>query len=78
MPNKFSLRKLFRPKTVGNPEAQNDRHGPTTPPVASETPKRKLRWLPNCLGLKTRAFLLLLMKTKRNSLLAALQSHKIL
>jgi hypothetical protein len=37
MPNKFSLRKLFRPKTVGNPEAQNDRNGPTTD--VSEMPK---------------------------------------
>jgi hypothetical protein len=42
MPTNFSLRKLFRPKIVGSREAQNDRYppdGPTTPPVASETPK---------------------------------------
>jgi hypothetical protein len=45
MPNNFSsLRKFFKgpgPKTVGNPEAQNDRHGFTTPLVVSETPKRE-------------------------------------
>jgi hypothetical protein len=45
MPTKFSLRKFFKSpgsKRAGNPEVQNDRHppdGPTTPPVALETPK---------------------------------------
>jgi hypothetical protein len=40
---------------------------------------RKLRWLPNCPDLKTRALLLLSMeKTVRKPLPAALQSHKLL